>query len=115
VFFAYHSHVVWCPKFRRKVLVPAIGTRLKHLGQEVCEEHQAEIEELEVMPDHAHRHGQRGPAVRDAWAGQADQGTFIAALATGISQAQDSDANALDEQLFCEHGGWSALKRQKAV
>jgi putative transposase len=46
--------VVWCPKYRRKVLVGAIEERLKQIIAEVCAEHQAEIEELEVMPDHVH-------------------------------------------------------------
>jgi putative transposase len=54
VFYACHYHVIWCPKYRRKVLVPPLDERLKQIIREVCEEHQAEIEELEVMPDHVH-------------------------------------------------------------
>jgi putative transposase len=54
VFFACHYHVVWCPKYRRKVLIGPIETRLKQIIYEVCAEHQAEIEELQVLPDHVH-------------------------------------------------------------
>jgi putative transposase len=54
VFYACHYHVVWCPKYRRKVLVQAIASRLKEILQEACLAYQAEIEELEVMPDHVH-------------------------------------------------------------
>src|SRR5947208_6378362 len=54
VFSACHYHVVWCLKYRREVLVPPLDERLKQIIREVCEEHQAEIEELEVMPDHVH-------------------------------------------------------------
>jgi putative transposase len=54
VFYTYHYHVVWCPKYRRKVLGQAIETRLKEIIGQVCQEHQAEVEELEVMPDHVH-------------------------------------------------------------
>lgn len=54
VFYACHYHVVWCPNYRRKVLLPPIEERLKQMIGEGCEEHQAEIEELEVMPDHVH-------------------------------------------------------------
>src|SRR5260370_10250055 len=54
VCYACHYHVVWCPKYRRKVLVPPIDELLKQIIGEVCEEHDAEIEELEVMPDHVH-------------------------------------------------------------
>lgn len=47
-------HVVWCPKYRRKVLVGAVEQRLKELLQEVCDSRKAEIIELEIMPDHVH-------------------------------------------------------------
>jgi len=54
VFFACHFHVVWCPKYRRKVLIGPIETRLKQIIHEVRAAHQAEIEELEVLPDRVH-------------------------------------------------------------
>ena len=47
-------HVVWCPKYRRKVLVGAIETRLKELIHEICTEIRVEIIEIEIMPDHVH-------------------------------------------------------------
>jgi putative transposase len=47
-------HVVWCPKYRRKVLIGAVEVRLKDLIQEVCSEIQAEIIEMEIFPDHVH-------------------------------------------------------------
>ena len=47
-------HVVWCPKYRRKVLIEGVDTRLKEILQEVCTEFKAELIEMEVMPDHVH-------------------------------------------------------------
>ena len=47
-------HVVWCPKYRRKVLVGNIEVRLKELIKEICVELQCELIELEIMPDHVH-------------------------------------------------------------
>ena len=47
-------HVVWCPKYRRKVLTGKIEARLKELIQETCLELQCELIELELMPDHIH-------------------------------------------------------------
>jgi putative transposase len=47
-------HVVWCPKYRRRVLGGRIGDRLKELMREVIEEKDAWVVELEVMPDHVH-------------------------------------------------------------
>ena len=47
-------HVVWTPKYSRKVLVGDVDVRLKEIIQEVADELQCEIFELEVMPDHVH-------------------------------------------------------------
>lgn len=47
-------HVVWCPKYRRKVLVDGVDTRLKEILHEVVSETTGEILEIEVMPDHVH-------------------------------------------------------------
>jgi putative transposase len=47
-------HVVWCPKYRRKVLVDGIDERLKEILSEVATETRCDLIELEVMPDHVH-------------------------------------------------------------
>jgi putative transposase len=47
-------HVVWTPKYRRKVLVRGVDVRLKEIVYEVADELQCEIIELEVMSDHVH-------------------------------------------------------------
>ena len=47
-------HVVWCPKYRRKVLVDGVDERLKQIIHEVAAETNVEIIELEIMLDHAH-------------------------------------------------------------
>lgn len=47
-------HVVWCPKYRRAVLVEGVAERLKQIIGDVCAERDAPIIELEVMPDHVH-------------------------------------------------------------
>ncbi|HYU71564.1 MAG TPA: IS200/IS605 family transposase [Ktedonobacteraceae bacterium] len=54
VYYSCKYHVVFCPKYRRKVLIEGIAERLKHIISEVCQQHQAEIVQLEVMPDHVH-------------------------------------------------------------
>jgi len=54
VYYSCKYHVVWCPKYRRKVLVEGIAERLKQIISEVCQEHQTEVLQLEVMPDHVH-------------------------------------------------------------
>lgn len=47
-------HIVWCPKYRRKVLVGNIETKLKELLRQCCNEMDVELVELEVMPDYIH-------------------------------------------------------------
>ncbi len=47
-------HIIWCPKYRRRVLVGAIEGRLKQLVGDVAGELGATVIELEVMPDHVH-------------------------------------------------------------
>lgn len=54
VVFSCKYHVVWCPKYRRKVLVNGVDVRLKDLIEEVCHECNIDIIEMEVMPDHVH-------------------------------------------------------------
>jgi putative transposase len=54
VVYSCKYHVVWCPKYRRKVLVDGVDKRLKEIAQAVAEEMHFEIIEMEVMPDHVH-------------------------------------------------------------
>lgn len=54
VVYSCKYHVVWCPKYRRKVLTEGVEERLKELIREVCEERNIELLEMEVMPDHVH-------------------------------------------------------------
>jgi len=54
VTYACTYYVVWCPKYRRKVLVDGIDERLKQILRDVAEETHCDLLELEVMPDHVH-------------------------------------------------------------
>ena len=47
-------HIVWCPKYRRKVLVDDVERRLKEIIREVAEELKVEIIEIETDIDHIH-------------------------------------------------------------
>jgi putative transposase len=54
VYYSCKYYVVWCPKYRRKVLILGIAERLKQIIFEVCQEHQADIFSIEILPDHVH-------------------------------------------------------------
>lgn len=47
-------HIIFCPKYRRRVLVGEIEVRLKEVIHEVALENDWQIATLEVMPDHVH-------------------------------------------------------------
>jgi len=47
-------HVVWCPKYRRKILTEQIESRLKELLIQTCQDMKVDIIEMEIMPDHVH-------------------------------------------------------------
>ena len=47
-------HVVWCPKYTRKVLVGDIETRLKELLLEKAEELGITIAQIDVFPTYVH-------------------------------------------------------------
>ena len=48
-------HIVWCPNYRRKVLVGDVEQRLKHILFAVAQPYGVLIETREGMPDHVHR------------------------------------------------------------
>lgn len=54
VVYSCKYHVVWCPKYRRKVLVGKVKTRLKEVLREKSETISVDIIEMEIMPDHVH-------------------------------------------------------------
>lgn len=54
VVYSCKYHIVFCPKYRRKVLVNGVDERLKVIISETAREINAEIIEMEVMPDHVH-------------------------------------------------------------
>ncbi len=54
VVFACQYHVIFCPKYRRKVLVGEVEQRLKAIAREVAAEMDVEIIEMETDQDHIH-------------------------------------------------------------
>lgn len=47
-------HLIWCPKYRRKVLVDKVASRLRELFLETSTDLGVTIETMEIMPDHVH-------------------------------------------------------------
>lgn len=47
-------HVVFCPKYRRRVLMGEVAKRLSALFSQACEMNEWELHELNIQKDHVH-------------------------------------------------------------
>ena len=47
-------HIIWCPKYQRKVLINEIENKLKEIIITKCNELDCYVHELNIMPDHVH-------------------------------------------------------------
>jgi putative transposase len=47
-------HLVWYPKYRKKILIEGIRERVKELFHEIAERYDFEIDRCEVAEDHIH-------------------------------------------------------------
>ena len=52
--YSLQDHLVWCTKYRKKVLKDGIDTECKEMLQDLAEEYKFQILAMEVMPDHIH-------------------------------------------------------------
>jgi putative transposase len=48
------THLVWCPKYRRRVLIGEVARRLNELFTQCCEINHWELHELAINKDHVH-------------------------------------------------------------
>jgi putative transposase len=61
--FSLKYHLVWCPKYRRPVLVHPVDTRLRALVKDIAADHDMTIHTLGVMPDHVRRFVEGDPTL----------------------------------------------------
>jgi putative transposase len=54
-------HFIWCPKYRREVLIGKIEQRAKQLIEQKVKDLNCELLALEIMPDHIHIFVQGNP------------------------------------------------------
>lgn len=97
VVYSCKYHVVWCPKYRRKVLVGDVETRLKEIVKQVCDENQIDLLEMEVMTDHLHLLLEVDPQFGIHKAVKLIKGKTSHILRTEFNQT----AYSMDKQLLC--------------
>ena len=52
--YSLHYHIVFCTKYRHKILIGQIENKVKELFQEIAKSNDFQIISLEIMPDHIH-------------------------------------------------------------
>lgn len=87
-------HLVWCPKYRRRVLLGDIARRLNELFTQACEMNEWELHELNIQKDHVHMLLQINP--RESVA------KVVQILKGGTSYAIRREYPELDEFLWGE-------------
>ena len=60
-------HLIWCPKYRRKVLVDEIAKDLHKLLLDKAKEIKIEIEDIKILPDHVHLFVKSDPTAAPHW------------------------------------------------
>jgi putative transposase len=59
-------HLVWCPKYRKRILIDALEKRLRQLLYQKAKEIKTQIHALEIMPDHVHMFVESDPTMAPA-------------------------------------------------
>lgn len=83
-------HVVWCPKYRRNVLIGRITEYLTALLNEICEQREWPILALEVQPDHVHLFLSIPPSIAVADAVKILKGTTARKLFVEFPELKES-------------------------
>ena len=70
-------HLVWIPKYRKRVLLGKVAIRLKHLLYEAARVNRWSIRELSIQRDHVHMLLQIGPGISVARAVHRLKGALV--------------------------------------
>lgn len=54
IVFCCHYHLVWCTKYRKKLLNADVASKLFSIVGDIAEQQSVHVSEIEVMPDHVH-------------------------------------------------------------
>ncbi len=88
-------HLVWIPKYRKRVLTGAVAARLDELLRQACATNRWGLEELNIQPDHVHLLVQARPPE--------DVSGMIRLLKGGASRVIRLEFPALEEFLWGSH------------
>ena len=98
-------HLIWCPKYRRKVLTGEIEQRLKTLLLSKAADIAVTIETMEVMPDHVHLFVKAGPADSPHFIVQQLKGYTSRVLRQEFASLKSKLPTLWTRSYFCESVG----------
>ena len=98
-------HLIWCTKYRRKVLSPKIELRLKELIRKKAEEIEVEIVEMGTMSDHIHIFVKSKPTYSPHFIVQQFKGYSSRILREEFAELRSRLPSLWTRSYFCESVG----------
>ena len=107
-------HLIWCPKYRRKVLVGLIAKRLKELLIVKANQISVTIKIMEIMDDHVHIFVKSEPTDAPHYIVQQFKGYTSRILRHEFSSLKSRLPSLWTRSYFCESIGCISEKAVKA-
>jgi len=98
-------HLIWCPKYRRKVLTGDVEKRLIELLLGKSESIGVQIEKMETMPDHVHLFVKTNPTQPPHWVVQQLKGYTSRVLRQEFSTLRSRLPSLWTRSYYCESVG----------
>ena len=87
--YSLQYHLVWCTKYRKKVLKDGIDAECKEMLCDLAEEYKFQILAMEVMPDHIHLLVDCRPELKkELWGGHLWNPSYCAVTVSDRSREQ---------------------------
>ena len=115
ILYSCKYHVVFCPKYRRKVLVEGVDIRLKEIIYQVATELACEVMELEVMPDHVHILCEVDPQFGVHKFVRRVKGRSSRLLRQEFPTIEKQTAYLVDKFVLCFYGWWRSYCHHETI
>jgi len=98
-------HLIWCPKYRRKVLDGKVEKRLRQLLKQKAKENGWVIDTMEIMPDHVHIFVKANPVASPHWIVQQFKGYTSNILRKEFPELKSKLPTLWTRSYYCESVG----------
>lgn len=98
-------HLIWCPKYRRKVLVGDIEKMLRKILIEKAKKIDTTIENMEIMEDHVHLFVKTKPICSPHWIVQQFKGNSSNILRKKFPELKSRLPTLWTRSYYCESVG----------